>query len=298
MSSAGRLRASLVSRAASAWIALGAQLEGPAQISSVDIEGLVAATAWLGDDADARVRGVALDWCVRYGSAVSGTRLVRVAREMGADLATAEFASLVAASGGPRWPIPGARGDTAAGAIRDRVHVTDLASNARLAWRLRAAFGTSSRADILLALLESPVPLPVAEIARRARYTKHAIAVAVDALALAAVVEVTRVGREDRVSLAPGSLLGAWAPARQAAEPVDWPARWRVGIVLFETLRATAKASVAAAAVERRVAADALRPFVIAGRLPRIDTAVLGLVFASEFERWGERVADDFEAAS
>lgn len=289
MRSADKLRTALADRVSASWIALGGQLEGPPERTVIDIEALIAATARLGERVDSRTREVALGWCVRYGAIVSGTRLTRVAQEIGAAAEASLLASVVAASGGPRWPLATAGASQVV--LRDRVIVRDLEAPSRLVWRLRAAVGASSRADILAILLLSPVPLSVAEIARRARYTKHAIAVAIEGMALSGVVEAVRVGREDRVAIAPNSPFRSWAP-RARREPGDRAAAWRVGIEALDTLVATEHLPAGARAVERRAVATSLRSEVIAAGLPRIDTAVAGERFAEEFERWAEALAE------
>lgn len=291
MSSADSLRAALSTRVAAGWIALGCQLEGVAQTSVVDIEALVAATARLDERLDARTRGVALDWCVRYGVAISSVRLARVADELGAVAPVAAFGARVAASGGPRWPV--AVGSAEPSEVRDRVVVRDLSGDARLVWRLRAAFGVSSRADILAALLLFPGSRSISELARRTRYAKRGVAAAVESMALAGIVEVERVGREDRVRLTPGSPVRTWVRKVEPVEPVDEVSRWLAAITALDVIEATAAARPEVAAVERRVSADALRAAVIAGRLPRIDTTVTGSAFAAEYDRWADLVAQD-----
>lgn len=290
MSSTDNLRAAVADRIAAGWIALGGQLDGAPETSVVDIEALIAATSCNSDGIDARTRGVALDWCVRYGEYVSSVRLARVAGEMDSSAQVAAFAATVAASGGPRWSIAAA-GSAEAGEVRDRVLVRDLRSPARLAWRLRAAFGVSARADILATLLVSDPPISVSDLARRTRYAKRGVAVAVGALALAGLVEVERIGRVDRVRLAPEAPVRAWRPGGRFLSTADAVSRWRVALGVLSVLAATADAPAAVAAIERRRSADALRPAVLAADLPRVDVGVLGAEFASEYERWAGVVA-------
>ena len=273
--SASSLRRGLVAAVAGGWIALGCQLEGEPERDIVDIEGLVVATSLMGPALDARTREAAADWCAMYAWAISGTRLARVAREMTAD----------AEAVGP--------GQTEG---RGRVVLRDLAGTARLALRLRAAIGTSSRADILAILLGSPVPLSVAEIGRRARYTKHAVAVAVDAMALAGLVETSRVGREVRVGVGPDSPVRPWTP-RGRRELVDPIGRWRAAIGVLAVLERTAGLPGGARAVEQRAAVASLLPLAIAGGLPRVDTGVTGEAFADEFERWAEAIGREVRPA-
>ena len=273
--SASSLRRGLVAAVAGGWIALGCQLEGEPERDIVDIEGLVVATSLMGSALDARTREAAADWCAMYAWAISGTRLARVARELAAD-----------AEAVGRWEAEG----------RGRVVLRDLAGTARLALRLRAAIGTSSRADILAILLGSPVSLSVAEIGRRARYSKHAVAVAVDAMALAGLVETSRVGREVRVGVGPDSPVRPWAP-RGRRELVDPIGRWRAAIGVLAVLERTAGLPGGARAVERRAAVASLLPLAIAGGLPRVDTGVTGEAFADEFERWAEAIGREVRPA-
>ncbi len=288
MRSADSLAGALDEAVASCWIALGAQIEGRSAQAPVDVEALIAATARLGDRLDPRVRGVALDWCVRFGSIVSSTRLVRTAREMSASGPVEEFASVVAASGGPAW-ASASRTATAAD-VRDRVHVTDLAAPGRLAWRLRAAFGVSARADVLLAVMTSQVPLSVSEIARRTRYAKGAVAPAIAALALAGVVDAVLVGQERRVELAPDSIVRPWT-GTQASRWTDQVARWTVAIGALDTIAATSSMNRAVAAIERRAWVKASLTTIVAAGMPRPDLSVLGEGFAVEYERWADGIA-------
>ncbi len=291
MSSIDSLAHALSDRIAAGWIALGGQLAGVAETSVVDIEGLIVATARLEDVVDSRTRGVALDWCVSYGDAVNTVRLKRVATEMKADSATARLATLVAASGGRRWPLASPSG--VANEIRGRVFVSDLRGDPRLLWRLRETFGVAARSDILCALLLSDQARSISELARTTRFAKRSVAVATEALTLAGVIELERVGREERVRLAADAPIRSWRPAR-SGPTVDWVARWRTGIEVLAALRATASSSPAVAAIERRVSADGLRSAIIAGGLRRIDTSVKGEAFGQEYERWATELARTF----
>ena len=63
------------------------------------------------------------------------------------------------------------------------------------------------------------------------------------------------------------------------------------GTFVVAALAATQDAPAAVAAIERRLSAEALRPAIIAGELPRADLAVLGEAFALEYERWAGLLA-------
>jgi hypothetical protein len=277
-----------VERIAAQWIALGCQLTGNADTAIVDIEALIAITAELGDH-DPRVYEAALGWCVGYGNAVNTARLKNVAAEMEVRSdGLAEFAGTVAAAGGPRWPL-------AAGGRpyepRSKMLVVDLAPPARLAWRVRAAFGVSARADIIAALLAMPAPaISVAELAHLTRFTKRNIAQAATGMRLAGVVEIDRAGNEDRVRLAPAAPLRGWLYPRPIGPFIDWPARWRVALVTLRLLGETADSTPAVRTVEARASIDALRPLLNDAGLPVPNTTPVGSAFASAYDAWAEAV--------
>jgi hypothetical protein len=283
---------------ARSWIALGARLDGRAVGHVVDIEALIVATARLEELVDARVREEAVAWCVRFGWAVSGARLTRVAQEMQASEATARFAAGVAEAGGMRWPVVSAASVTSATPvpaprIPGSVEVADLEAPARLAWRLRAAFGTTSRADVLLVLMRAPAPIGLGEVARAARYTKGAVAATMACLALAGLVEAVRVGRADRVSLRPGSIVAAWQPA-DGHGMFDAVTTWHVCLQALATLDATADLGYGDAAVAQRACAERLVNAMITAGLPMPNLKVRGPVFTVEFDRWAGALADSW----
>ncbi len=224
------LRRASIERIAAGWIALGGQLEGDPEATVVDPEALIAATAELASDED-RIIGVALDWCVAYGEAVNSSRLRRIARTMDATAALASFAVAVSAVGGPTWS-QGAGATPIAAELRGKVAVRDLSSPARLVWRLRSAFGVNARADILALLLSCPpgTEMRIADIARRAGFSKRNAALAIESMRLAGVVEADRKGNSDRVALPVDSPLRAFLPCPVAAP--DWTSRWSVAIAI------------------------------------------------------------------
>jgi hypothetical protein len=286
---ADALRAALPEAVAGSWVALGAELEGRAVPHVIDIEALVVATAQLADHLDKATLAAAVAWCARFGWAVSGARLSRVADELAARVPTAAFAGSVAAAGGVRWPIASGRLGVAAGE-RQAMHVTDLEVPARLMWRLRSAFGTASRADVLLVLMGASEPLGMVEIGRWARYTKGAVAAAVDGLALAGLVDVVRVGREDRVALRQRSILAAWQPPSDLPV-VDGVARWRVSLGALGVLEATRDLAVADAADAQRAAVLELAEDIRRTGLPSPNLMVRGPVFGVHVDRWAGDLA-------
>jgi len=282
-----RLRDALVQRAWAQWIALGVSAVGRAEEHVVDPEALVALTAELGD-ADARLRDASIDWCIAYGRYVNTTRLRRVVDEVGArPEATGEYAGTVAAGGGPRWPMasdprPGYRS-------RGKARLEHLDSTPRLILRLRAAFGVNARADVLAALALRPgAALTLADLARITRFTKRNVALTVDALALAGLVELEAVGNERRASLR-RERLRPWLPTVRV-EPVEWVDRFRVGLATLQFLAGQQPTKRSVRAIEARVLVRDLQPAIRRALLPQPETGRLGEAFGDAFDEWAERL--------
>ena len=285
------LRASLLDRLAAQWIALGVTLTGRPDEDLIDIEALVALTAELGQE-DARVYEGAVDWCTSYGAAVNVGRLRTVAAEMAIDVARlGTFAALLSSAGGPRWPFPG---ETAYRyEPRGKVHIRTLRTAAALAWRLRSAFGVTARADILAILAAAGGrEMTVADLARLARFTKRNVALTVQSLALADVLEVDRIGNELRVKLTGEPGFRAWLEPTPCGY-VDWVGRFAVAVrALGFAVPATAPASVRA--IEARVLMTQLAPLIRRTGLPLPDTSAMGEAFNAAFDQWCSRLADAF----
>ena len=273
-----------IDRIAAGWIALGGQLEGDPDVTVVDPEALIVATAELARDED-RILGVALDWCVAYGDAVNSSRLRRIARAMDATAAFASFSLVVTASGGPTWSA-GADATPIGASSRGKVAVRDLSAPSRLVWRLRSAFGVNARADILALLLSFPagMEMRVADIARRTGFSKRNAALAIESMRLAGVVEADRKGNSDRVALPVDSPLRAFLP-RPIPAP-DWASRWIVAIEVLRLVERLADAPDGAVVVEERLAAESLGPRLRDAGLPRPDLTVRGQAFAASFDAW------------
>jgi hypothetical protein len=293
MTPGDRLRAAALGRLAAQWIALGGQLDGPAETAVVDLEALLAATARLGLW-EPRIAEVAVAWGARNGSAVNGARLRSVAAELDVATETAALAAAVHRAGGPPWPLAGT--PVAAGiwdSITPRsglVVIHDLVTPARLVWRLRAGFGVNARADVLAALLIVPAPLSVADLAARTRFGKRTVAGAVADMMLAGLADVERAGNADRVRLAEGSPLRPWLPVG-VAPARDEASRWRCVLGALDLADRLAGAPDAVRAVEGRAATDGLRGALTAGGLPRPDTTALGAAFATSLDAWLEALA-------
>ena len=293
MAAIDRLREAALGRLAAQWTALGGQLDGPAEASVVDLEALIAATARLGPE-EPRVAEVALAWCSRHGTAVSGARLGTIAAELGTSSEAASLGAAVRRAGGLPWPQAGEGAKPSPWhGIDPRpglVVVRDLAAPPRLVWRLRAGFRVNARADVLAALLLVPSPMSIADLAARTRFAKRTVAGAVADMALAGLAEVERAGNADRVRLAEGSPLRPWLPA--GASPVrDEASRWRCVLAALDLAVRIGGAPDSVRAVEGRATTDGLRGALAAGGLPRPDTTAVGGAFAGSLDDWLEAVA-------
>ncbi len=164
--------------------------------------------------------------------------------------------------------------------------VKDLAGPARLVWRMRAAFGVNARADILVALAAAPVhSMTVADLARRTRFTKRNVAVAVSSMALAGVVEVDRFGNADRVRLAPDFPLRGWLDVPPKAL-IDWTSRWRVALEMLRVAETVRTATTAVRAVELRAALAELLGVMADAHIPRPGLSVSGAPAAAVYDDW------------
>lgn len=291
MSASDRLHAALLDRLAAQWIALGVTLVGRTEEGLVDLEALIAMTAEIGSD-DSRIYEGALDWCTRYGEAVNVGRLRTVASDIGVDPARlGGYAALVASAGGPRWRIPG---DAVSGYVpRGKVHVRDLRTAARLVWRLRSAFGVNARADIVAILAASgPQEMTLADLARLARFTKRNVALSARSLALAGVIEVDRVGNEQRVRLTRHPGFRSWLDPVPAGY-IDCVSRYAAALHLLR-FAMPASASPRVRAIEAHALAARVGPLVRRSGLPEPDTSQVGEAFNAAFETWLAELATAF----
>ena len=302
MSRVSSLRAAITDRLAAQWASLGYPLAGPVETSVLDIEAAIAVTATLDTAAGARVRDAAIGWCAAYGAAVNASRLHRVVHELGVTPDQVDaLAAEVAAIGGPRWSgvdgrrvVRGERGDvSAARSGMKQMRVRDLAGAPRLVWRLRSAFGVNARADVLAALIVDPHRTStIGELAQRTRFGKRNVAVAVESMALAGVVEVRRVANRDHVRLPAASPFASWLDLDQSRGIADWTDAWRVALTVARSLDASEAEPTSVQIVEGRATAAALDMAAAEANLPRPDLARVGPAWAVEYERWVEALTE------
>jgi hypothetical protein len=287
MTPADSLAAAIRDRLAAQWIALGVSLPGDADRTLVDLEALIVMTALRGG-AEPRLTDGALDWCVRYGTAINGGRLRAIAAEIGGDAgAVAGFAATVAAAGGPRWPV--AVGEGRPYQTRGKTLVTHLRAPGAFAWRLRSAFGVAVRADIVAVLAASPGWAPsIAELAAATRSTKRNVAIATRSLQLGEVVEIDLVGNEQRVRLTSHAGYHDWLGA--VPDPADWTSRFAI-VEAVSAFGEREGLSVVVTAVEARALVARLMPSIKRTGLPTPDLDVKGDAFSAAFDAWSVALA-------
>lgn len=216
------------------WTALGVagvkQHEGRAV---VDLEALILFTAGLGD-ADPRLRDEATDWCVRFGPRfVSASRLrnLRSAEPAAAQAATLEFLATVNANSTARWPLPAAARPRAVKLSGKSRLPEPRKRPALLRLQLRALFGITARAEIVLAFLAarpSPEPFLSAADLVATGYSKRNVALVLADLALAGLLTERKLGNQLRYRLDQRAELRRLAPAAETALLTRWDLRFRI----------------------------------------------------------------------
>lgn len=234
------------------WATLGISADrDQAQQSNtvIDPEALILFTAVLGD-ADPRLRDESTDWCIRYGTRlISKSRLKNLRRSaLGADLID-EYLSTVNASSRTRWPVGGT--DAASRELRSsaKSRLPKLRESAPLLrLHLRAIFGVTARAEVLLGFLTTRPHgrfLTASEFAFAA-YSKRNIALVLDDLALSELLSERQLGNRLGFRLDRFSELSQLVPAANTATFTRWDVRLRVlsNLLLFATRTEAKQATV------------------------------------------------------
>lgn len=256
---------------------------------AIDPELLILFTSFLGD-ADPRLRDESTDWSIAYGRYVSAARLKNLVASETPEAAQAfgEFAATVNAHSGFRWP-----GATEPRHFKrtGRSEVPDFSRPSLIAFRLRALFGVAARAEIVRAFAVDPsVMLSAADLAGEAGYTKRNVAMTLDALRMAGLLEVVPARNQFRYRLARSGELSALIGELPSSFP-KWRSIFRIVEVLLEMARTGEKLpprvrSVEAARTLHDLEAD-LR--VVGARGPSPETRPQDLW--RRLERWAIEVA-------
>lgn len=194
----------------------------------VDPEPLLLWTAWLGDR-DARLRDEVTDWCVTFGSWISGSRLANLLAQADPETTSrfGELAATVAAHSTTRW-----RGSTRPRSFEPtgRSRLEGFRAPSQLSLRLRGVLGVGARAEIMRVLLSTQEALAAADLADEIGFGKRIVSVTLEELRQSGVLREHRVRNrlhyrlEDRTAWA--SVLGAL--------PTVWP-RWSAILPLLVT---------------------------------------------------------------
>jgi hypothetical protein len=282
------MRDELVALAWSLWAELGVSgWDRRHKTWFIDPEPLIVFTAWLGDE-DARLRDEVTDWCIRFGSWISATRLANMVKAN--DVATEGFGELAATVGKHsvvRW-----RGATKPRAFKasHKSRLESFDSPSLVSLRLRALFGVGARAEIVRQLLSSPsAPQTASNLVDDAGFKKRNIAETFDTLRLGGALDSRKI--QNKLSYRLRDPL-AWR-ALLGELPDVWP-RWSSLLPLL---------ALATDAIERLRTLPSRSAYVETNRLTRsilslAERADLSLPSARNrkqgldaFEEWTSRIA-------
>lgn len=293
------LRDRVVEAAWSLWTGLGVpgRLDFHGEVA-VDPEPLVVLTAALGD-ADPRLRDEATDWCIRYGAALSGSRLKNLVakRDERVRERFGGFAATIAAHSSIRWP-----GATGAQRFKPRPRPRNGAFDrpSQVALRLRALVGVGARADVLLSFLAQPgIAFSAADLAVETNYSKRNIAQVLESMRLGGFVVAFSVRNQIRYRL-PGALvdqlIGQLSPMPRAFP--RWTPIFRILASGIELLKEIEKSRGSTRAIEARAFAAAHREDIRTSRLPPPRPVAPGSDFSSELVSWLLVAVDNLAAGN
>jgi hypothetical protein len=292
MSSSATTREELAALAWSLWAELGASgWERHHRRWFVDPEALVVFTAWLGDT-DARLRDEATDWCVRYGTWLSATRLANLLA--GASDGTrerfGELAATVCEHSPLRW-----RGATRPRKYNPtgRSRLDSFAAASLIGLRIRGIVGVGARAEVVRLMLAAPdTSFSASDLVEDAGFKKRNVADALDSLRWGGVLAVERSRNQLRYRLVDAqgwrTMLG------------ELPTVWLHWTSVFPTLAAVADGEERANRLPDRVRNVELSKLVrdnsqaiVAARMPTPPAPGPEIRFAEAFSEWFARVVSE-----
>jgi len=197
----------------------------------IDPEALIVFTAILGD-ADPRLRDESTDWCVRYGPRLVSTSRLRNLAALNRDLGPLdEYFATVNANSATRWPTehtPEPRDIV----LSEKSKLPTLKKPPPLLrLQLRAMFGVTARAEVLMIFLTSrpsPEPFYSASDLQLTGYSKRNIAFVLDDLSLCELLTSRRSGNRVRYRLSERAHLSKLAPAAANASVTRWDLRFHL----------------------------------------------------------------------
>jgi len=255
------------------WTGLGVRGSVAAPDCAVDPEALIYLTAALAD-LDPRLWDEASGWWRQFSQHVAATRMTRLAVRFDAKT-KARFDALSDAAAGAGVPRA------------SKARLDDLEHPARSLLRLRCAFGTNARAEIVLGLLtdwadlkDGVTTLTLSEVG----YGKRNVAVVVQDLAMAGIVVATPDANRTRYRIArPDVLRSLLAPIPRGG------GRWYLRMPLIARFvqlaeRLRGKDPLVQAVEARKLLTDQESEVVALGiALPRLSTAE---TFWDEVQQW------------
>lgn len=252
-----RLARASLELAARQWKALGVRLAGPAHTGRevLDPEALILFTAALGHQ-DARVRDESLDWCVRHHRLVSVSRLKNLRTEFpetASEDIDAYFA-IVNHHGGARWPVrddPDPGDFTASG---KSVLPMPSAEPPLLRLQLRALFGVTARAELILALASEAGQARTwaASDLTFTGYGKRNVALVLEELTLSGLVSTVAIKNRTEYRINRPTQLYGLIPALRAAKVPRWELRFAISIAAWTLAVAVESKSPIVRSVEAR----------------------------------------------
>jgi len=250
--------------------------------SALDVEPLIILTARLAAK-DARLRDEALDWCVLNHSLVSAVRLRNLASATDPGL-FGQFAATVKTRVHVNWP---GDGEPYPFQPTHRSTEPDLSRPALIQLQLRALVGVSARAEIFRIMLANPTAgHSASSVAARVAYGKGNVVNALEALAMARVVETEVVRNRVRYRLARSSELVNLLGGIPATFP-DWQAIFRMTEALLRFADTAPGQGIARAAAVRRLLDETNGDLDRLG-LSENEPKAIGEALFTEFEAWSE----------
>lgn len=266
------------------WTGIGVTGRISPATAPVDPEALIVLTARLGDH-DARLRDVAIDWCVAVGHLVNGSRLTRIVSDAGlrSDPDLQQFLATVSGAGGPAWG--GREVAPAPHSARGKVRLSSLAGDARLLLRLRASVGVNARADILARLLADDDAVAITDLVAATHFSRTNIDKTLVVLELAGHVEVISSRERDRkVRLTDSSPFRAWG--RPAAPVYDWPDLFDMAMRSVEIVQIADQQPDAVFGIEARAFIERWHRTLADAHIPSPLTSASGSAFVATARTW------------
>lgn len=228
----------------------------------IDPEALIIFTGEIGGR-DPRLRDEALDWCIAFGASIVSVSRMKNIRAMFTGEAADRFLASVNNASSARWPV--AKNAVPWAVARSGKSRLPRAEKepALSRLQLRALFGVTARAEILLALLTDHANrnrfVSAAEL-QFVGYSKRNVALVLEELERASLLQRRSVGNQVRYRLAKAHQLEQLAPCVATAVLVRWDLILAALARALEVFDHAAGARSAVASVEASKLVTSLRP--------------------------------------